>query len=178
ALIGWSLGMLSASEPGRGPVTANPAAALGLAMGAAARNGRDKLTLIVPPALEPFGLWVEQLIAESTGKQGRGVVPIAGEPLAPASAYGGDRLFVRIRLHGSYAEEMRDTDVRDLKAANVPVFEMELPEPSALGAEFMRWESATASRPRTRRACCSTATSWTDVSRSHNRTASPARGRR
>ena len=98
----------------------------------------------MPPALEPFGLWIEQLIAESTGKHGTGIVPIAGEPLAEPLAYGSDRLFVRLRIHGSYAEEMRDTDVRDLKIARAPIAEIDLPEPSALGAEFVRWEIATA----------------------------------
>jgi glucose-6-phosphate isomerase len=144
ALVAWGVAMLTAAEPGFGEARTNPATALGLAIGAAARAGRDKLTLILPAALEPFGLWVEQLIAESTGKNGHGVVPIAGEPLGPASIYGSDRLFVRLRIHGSFAEEMRDTDVRDLKAAHAPVAEIELPEPAALGAEFVRWEIATA----------------------------------
>ncbi|HWF86883.1 MAG TPA: hypothetical protein VG222_18630 [Vicinamibacterales bacterium] len=144
ALVAWGLAMLAAAEPGFGEARTNPAGALGLAIGAAARAGRDKLTLILPTALEPFGLWVEQLIAESTGKNGHGVVPIAGEPLAPASTYGSDRLFVRLRMHGSFAEEMRDTDVRELKAAHMPVAEIALPEPAALGAEFVRWEIATA----------------------------------
>ena len=144
ALLGWGLGMLAASEPGFGAASANPAVALGLAIGAAARAGRDKLTLVLPPALEPFGLWVEQLIAESTGKHGTGVVPVAGERLASPDEYGNDRLFVRVRIHGSFAEEMRDTDVRALQAAGLPVVELDLPEPSALGAEFVRWEIATA----------------------------------
>jgi glucose-6-phosphate isomerase len=145
AFVGWALAMIAAAEPGFGDVTTNPAAALGLAMGAAARAGRDKLTLVLPTALEPFGLWVEQLVAESTGKDGKGIVPIAGEPLLSEPAlYGNDRLFVRIRLHGSFAEEMRDTDMRDLKAAGAPLAEIDLPEPSALGAEFVRWEVATA----------------------------------
>ena len=144
ALVGWALAMVSACEPGFGEVTSQPAAALGLAMGAAARGGRDKLTLLLPPALEPFGLWVEQLVAESTGKQGAGVMPIAGEPPGPPDVYGSDRFFVRLRLHGSYAEEMRDTDVGDLKEAGAPIAEIDLPEPSALGAEFVRWEVATA----------------------------------
>ncbi len=144
ALVGWAIAMLSASEPGLGDAASNPSVALGLTIGAAARAGRDKLTLILPAALEPFGLWVEQLIAESTGKHGTGVIPIAGETLGPPEAYGADRLFVRLRIHGSFAEEMRDTDVRDLKVANAPLIEIELPEPAALGAEFIRWEIATA----------------------------------
>ena len=143
-IVGWALAMLSACEPGFGKVTANPAAALGLAIGGAALAGRDKLTLLLPKALEPFGLWVEQLVAESTGKNGKGVVPIAGEPLGQPGDYGSDRFFIRLRLHGSYAEEMRDTDIRDLKAAGAPLGEIDLPEPSALGAEFVRWEVATA----------------------------------
>jgi transaldolase/glucose-6-phosphate isomerase len=144
ALVGWAIAMLAASDPGLGDALSNPSVALGLTIGAAARAGRDKLTLILPSALEPFGLWVEQLIAESTGKHGTGVIPIAGETLGPADAYGNDRLFVRLRIHGSFAEEMRDTDVRDLKAAHAPIVEIELPEPAALGAEFIRWEIATA----------------------------------
>jgi transaldolase/glucose-6-phosphate isomerase len=137
--------MLAASEPGApaGPgvndATVNPAAVLGLTMGAASAAGRDKLTLILPPALEPLGLWVEQLVAESTGKQGKGVIPIAGEPLGPPALYGSDRFFVRMRQRGSDPEEMRD-----LKAAGMPVTEIDLLEPSALGAEFVRWEIATA----------------------------------
>jgi glucose-6-phosphate isomerase len=144
ALVGWGLAMLSTAESASGPGAANPAVALGLVMGAAAQAGRDKLTLILPAGLEPFGLWVEQLIAESTGKQGTGIIPIAGEALGPPEAYGEDRLFVRLRLRGSFAEEMRDTDLRELKASDAPVVEIELPEPSALGAEFVRWEIATA----------------------------------
>jgi glucose-6-phosphate isomerase len=144
ALLGWGLAMLSASDSGSGTARTNPAVALGLAIGGAARTGRDKLTLVQLAALEPFGLWVEQMIAESTGKQGTGVVPIAGEALGPPAAYGSDRFFVRLRLHGSYAEEMRDNDVGELKAAGQPIVEIELPEPSALGAEFVRWEIATA----------------------------------
>ena len=130
ALVGWSLAMLSAAEPGFGSMTENPAVALGHAIGSAARAGRDKLTLIMQPALEPFGLWIEQLIAESTGKLGTGIIPIAGERLADPSESDHDRMFVRIRIHGSYAEEMLDTDIRDLKAAKAPVAEIELAGPS------------------------------------------------
>jgi glucose-6-phosphate isomerase len=144
AIIAWAQAMLAAAEPGFGDAAANPAVALGLAMGVAARAGRDKSTLILPTALEPLGLWVEQLVAESTGKSGTGIVPIAGEPLAEPGAYGTDRLFVRVRLHGSFDEEMRDADVRDLRAAGAPLVEIDLAEPSALGAEFVRWEIATA----------------------------------
>jgi glucose-6-phosphate isomerase len=143
-IVGWSLAMLAASEPGGTTAAANPAAALGLVMGAAARDGRDKLTLVAPPALDAFGLWVEQLIAESTGKHGAGIVPIAGEPLADPAVYGIDRLFVRMRVSGAAGEDAREAGIRAIKAVYTPVVEIDLPEPLALGAEFMRWEIATA----------------------------------
>src|SRR5207249_2066097 len=114
--------------------TANPATALGLAIGVGARAGRDKLTLAVPPDLEPFGLWVEQLIAESTGKNGTGVVPIAGEPVADPAAYGSDRLFVRVRA--PFAGELD----AHASALGAPIIDIAWPEPAALGAEFVRWE--------------------------------------
>ena len=143
-IIGWALAMLAASEPGGTAAVANPAVSLGLVMGAAALDGRDKMTLVVPPALDAFGLWVEQLIAESTGKNGKGIVPIAGEPMADAAAYGIDRLFVRVRGHGAPGEEAREGRLRALAAAQAPIVEIDMPVTQALGAEFMRWEIATA----------------------------------
>jgi glucose-6-phosphate isomerase len=143
-IVGWSLAMLAASEPGAAAATANPAVALGLVMGGAARDGRDKLTLIAPPSLDAFGLWIEQLIAESTGKHGTGIVPIAGEPLAEPARYGSDRLFVQMRSHGAPGEDAREAGLRALKDAQAPVIEIDFPETLALGAEFMRWEIATA----------------------------------
>ena len=82
------------------PVKQNPGAALGAMMGTMVRAGRDKLTLITSPAINSFGLWVEQLLAESTGKEGTGLIPIAGEPLATPKVYGADRVFVYLRLKG------------------------------------------------------------------------------
>jgi glucose-6-phosphate isomerase len=143
AIIGWALAMLAAADPAVGDVADNPAAALGLAIGAGALERRDKLTLVVPAAFDAFGLWVEQLIAESTGKNGTGIVPIAGEPLADPQTYGSDRLFVRVRLHGAADEAQHDAVVRALKSL-APVADLDLPEPAALGAEFVRWEIATA----------------------------------
>jgi transaldolase/glucose-6-phosphate isomerase len=143
AFVGWGLAMLAAAEPGRAAAAANPAVGLGLAIGAGATSGRDKLTLILPAAFEPFGLWVEQLIAESTGKNGKGVVPIAGEPLADAASYGTDRLFVRVRVKGTGDADVDDSAIRALKTF-APVAEIEVEEPAALGAEFLRWEIATA----------------------------------
>ncbi len=143
-IIGWSLAMLAAAEPGAAAAIANPAVALGLVMGAVAGEGRDKLTVIAPAALDAFGLWIEQLIAESTGKLGTGIVPIAGEPLADPSAYGSDRLFVHMRIHGAPDQGARDAAVRAIKSAQMPVVDIDVAEPAALGAEFMRWEIATA----------------------------------
>src|SRR5262245_1156852 len=132
ALVGWGLAMLEVSDPDRVEAMKNPSVALGLAIGAAARNGRDKLTLVLPSAFQEFGLWVEQLIAESTGKHGKGVVPIAGEPSGARSVYGVDRLFARVE----------SPVPADLVAE--PSVEISMPEPAALGAEFVRWEIATA----------------------------------
>ena len=148
-IIGDSLGMLAAAESPIDAASPNPATSLGLAIGAAAAEGRDKLTLIVPWMLEPFGLWVEQLVAESTGKQGTGVIPIAGEPPAPADRYSGDRLFVRLRYvrpinDGDFDERDDTALVEQLDARGAPVVEIDWLQPTSLGAEFVRWEIATA----------------------------------
>jgi glucose-6-phosphate isomerase len=143
-LVGWGLAMLAAAEPGAAGPMDNPAVGLGLAMGAAARERVDKLTLFTPASLDAFGLWVEQLIAESTGKKGTGIVPIANEPTTDAAKYGADRLFVRLRVHGAADEGRRDELERALIVAHAPCVGIDLPEPAALGAEFVRWEIATA----------------------------------
>ena len=124
----------------------NPALGLGLLAGAGARTGRDKLTLLLPPALEPFGLWVEQLVAESTGKQGRGIVPVTGEPIGAAAEYGPDRLLVRVRVQGQADAWDQATDrlVHELASAGVPCAEIVVQDSSRLGGEFVRWELATA----------------------------------
>ncbi len=108
----------------------NPAVALGLVMAAAARAGRDKLTLLLPRPFEAFGLWVEQLVAESTGKNGVGIVPVAGEPAGATSVYGEDRLFVQAGTSSS--------------PALGPTVHIDWTDPLSLGAEFVRWEIATA----------------------------------
>ena len=127
----------------------NPGLSLGLAMGAFAKAGRDKLTFVIDRELAAFGPWVEQLIAESTGKNGVGVVPIDGEPLAPVSAYGADRVFVRIALKGSAGPEAaigKDVDARlaELATAGHPLIRIDVESKMDLGAEFVRWEVATA----------------------------------
>ncbi len=142
SLVHWGIEMLADAQILSGDSTTNPAVGLGLLMAAGAKNGRDKLTLIVPPALEAFGLWVEQLVAESTGKQGVGVVPIAGETLASPAAYGADRLFVRLRQTESVDEAALDATMSQF--TDVPLLTIDFEEPTALGAEFVRWEVATA----------------------------------
>ncbi|HYC93003.1 MAG TPA: bifunctional transaldolase/phosoglucose isomerase [Thermoanaerobaculia bacterium] len=121
-------------------VRKNPAALLGAAIGGSALAGRDKLTLLTPRPLDTLGLWVEQLIAESTGKEGKGIVPIAGEPPLAANEYGDDRLFVSVRLRGS-DETAR---LRELTAAGHPVVDIVLEEPLDLGEIFFLFEFATA----------------------------------
>jgi glucose-6-phosphate isomerase len=143
ALVGWGLAMLDEARLSPGDPVGNPAVGLGLLMGAGARAGRDKLTLILPPALEAFGLWVEQLVAESTGKLGVGVVPIAGEVAGAPSQYGEDRVFVRLRTVNDPDEGRRDGAVDKLSSGS-PTVTIDFAEPTALGAEFVRWEIATA----------------------------------
>jgi transaldolase/glucose-6-phosphate isomerase len=143
-LLAWGRGMALRCGP-TNAISQNPGVALGIVLGVAARNGRDKLTLVTGPRLRPLGLWIEQLVAESTGKAGTGIVPIVGEPLGPATVYGPDRLFVRLRVHGGDPEEHdRDGKMERLRAAGFPIVTINLKEPAAIGAEFVRWEIATA----------------------------------
>ena len=121
---------------------ANPGARLGAIMGSLARDGRDKLTLITSPALDGFGLWVEQLLAESLGKSGRGIIPVAGEPALPLEKYSSDRLIVYLRLKGD-DNAGSDSLVKNLSASH-PSVQLELTDRADLGAEFYRWEFATA----------------------------------
>jgi glucose-6-phosphate isomerase len=128
---------------------ANPGVALGATIGALALAGRDKLTLVIDPALPSLGAWLEQLVAESTGKLGTGIVPIDREPLGEPSVYGADRVFVRIVLDGTVPAVAADgtpADDRlaDLAAAGHPVLRLVLPDPIDLAGEFFRWEVATA----------------------------------
>ena len=118
-------------------------AQLGLLISSMALAGRDKLTLITTTPIESLGLWVEQLIAESLGKDGKGIVPITNEPLLEPGAYGGDRLFVYLRV-ASQVNPAIDAAVERLEAAGHPVARLELRDAYDLGAEFFRWEFATA----------------------------------
>ena len=125
------------------PAPANPAARLGAMLGGAALEGRDKVTFVLSAGLASFGLWAEQLIAESTGKESKGIVPVAGEPLGAPAVYGQDRLFVRISLAG---EEDPATEARlaALAAAGHPVVRLALADQYDLGGAFFQWEFATA----------------------------------
>jgi transaldolase/glucose-6-phosphate isomerase len=117
------------------PPEENPGAWLGAILGEAALAGRDKLTLVLPDELASLGDWLEQLIAESTGKLGRGILPVAGEKLGPPEAYGVDRVFVALGSHASLVA---------LEAAGHPVVRLPFRGPEQLSAEFYRWEFATA----------------------------------
>ena len=119
----------------------NVAARLGIILGAAAAAGRDKLTLLCGPELASFGDWVEQLIAESTGKEGRGIVPVVGEPPGVPSEYGTDRLFVWLR-HG--ADQAAADIAQGLRAADQPLVTLQLDDRYDLAAQFFIWEMATA----------------------------------
>ena len=119
------------------------AAQLGAIVATLTLKGRDKLTIISSPAIAGFGLWVEQMIAESTGKEGRGVIPIAGEPLVEPENYGDDRLFIYLRLAGD-DNSATDSTIEKIKAAGQPVVTLEMRDGYDLGAEFFRWEFATA----------------------------------
>lgn len=119
----------------------NYAAQLGGILGALAKQGHDKLTLILSPEIESFGSWVEQLIAESTGKEGTGILPVVGEPPGDPAIYRDDRLFVYLRL----GEDLTyDQPVRTLAEAGLPVVWIQLDDPYDLGGQFFLWELATA----------------------------------
>lgn len=125
------------------PADRHPGLHLGAAIGALALAGRDKLTFVTTPALGSFGLWADQLIAESLGKEGAGIVPVAGEPLLAPEHYGADRVFAYLRLDGDDAQATDDA-VAALEAAGHPVLRFRLRDRNDLVAEMYRWEFATA----------------------------------
>ncbi|KMO37305.1 transaldolase, partial [Methylobacterium variabile] len=126
------------------PPDLNPGVQLGLAMGTAAtEQGRDKVTLIASPGIDTFGAWAEQLIAESTGKEGKGLIPIDNEPLAGPAAYGKDRFFVYLRLDEG-ADAAQDAAVTALEEAGHPVVRISLASKKSVPQEFFRFEIATA----------------------------------
>ncbi len=149
SLIGLDLDALLASASAmlgacREPDPAvNPGVSLGIAMGTLAQVGRDKLTFLADPEIGSFGAWAEQLIAESTGKHGVGIVPVDLEPVGAVDAYGPDRAFVRLAVAGAAVNEL-DALARSLGEAGHPVIRIDLADPIDLGSEFVRWEVATA----------------------------------
>jgi transaldolase/glucose-6-phosphate isomerase len=121
----------------------NPGVILGAILGVAANHGRDKLTIIASPGIFDLGAWLEQLIAESTGKNGKGMIPVDRERLAKPAAYGNDRVFAYLRL-ASKPNKGQDAAVAALEKAGHPVVRITLPNIYNLGQEFFRWEIATA----------------------------------
>jgi hypothetical protein len=140
-LLRRSVSMMEANGA-NGNVDHNPGLELGVALGVLAQQGRDKLTLITPPSLSDLGLWLEQLIAESTGKHGVGILPVAGEPLAEAELYGSDRVFVYVGYAGQNDPQLQQ--LQALEAAGHPLISILMNDPLDLGQEFFRWEVATA----------------------------------
>jgi transaldolase/glucose-6-phosphate isomerase len=125
------------------PPHENAGVLLGAILGTAAKRGHDKVTLVASPGIAQLGAWLEQLLAESTGKRGTGLVPIDREPLGPPSAYGEDRLFVYLRLDHAY-DPMQDAAVAALEKAGQSIVHLAIAEPFDLGQEFFRWEIAVA----------------------------------
>jgi transaldolase/glucose-6-phosphate isomerase len=142
ALLNAAKQIESSSDP-EVPVAANPAVSLGAVLGICQKHGRDKVTFFLSPSIKSFGLWVEQLIAESTGKEGRGLIPVQGEETGTPDVYSNDRVFVYMYLP-SDNNEAEDKKVAALEAAGHSVVRISLPDKNALGGEYYRWEIATA----------------------------------
>jgi len=125
------------------PVEENPGLILGTILGVSARHGRDKVTIITSPEIRDMGAWLEQLLAESTGKEGKGLIPVDREELGPPAVYGNDRVFAYLKL-ASAADSEQEAKLKALETAGHPVVRISLTEIYDLGQEFFRWEIATA----------------------------------
>ena len=125
------------------PVEENPGVVLGLILGTAAKAGRDKATVVASPGISDLGAWLEQLLAESTGKQGTGIIPVDRETIDASEVYGNDRIFAYLRLESAPDAE-QDAKVAALEKAGHPVLRIALADTYDLGQEFFRWEIATA----------------------------------
>ena len=125
------------------PAAENPGVVLGTVLGVLANGARDKVTIVASPGIGDLGAWLEQLLAESTGKIGKGLIPVDGEPLGAPADYGTDRIFAYLRLE-SAPDAAQDAAVDALERAGQPVVRIAVEEPYRLGAEFFRWEMATA----------------------------------
>jgi len=126
------------------PWDENPGCLLGTFLGEFSLQNRDKFTLLADPPMRPFGLWLEQLLAESTGKDTRGIVPIFGETTGIPGFYGGERIFAYLRVKGTAWEDSFDQFVSELRQADFPVYELWVDDPYDLGGQFFLWEFATA----------------------------------
>ncbi|HEV2315700.1 MAG TPA: bifunctional transaldolase/phosoglucose isomerase [Candidatus Acidoferrales bacterium] len=125
------------------PANENPGAVLGAILGVLAKNGRDKVTLITSPGIRDLGAWLEQLLAESTGKQGKGLIPVDREEIGAPEVYGNDRVFAYVRLE-SAPDAQQDAKVAALEKAGQPVVRISVRDAFDLGQSFFRWEIATA----------------------------------
>ncbi len=125
------------------PAEENPGVVLGIILGVLGNQGRDKFTLITSPGISDLGAWLEQLLAESTGKLGKGLIPVDRESVGPPDCYGADRVFVYLRLE-STPDQKQDKAVDALESAGHPVVRIALEDTYSLGEEFFRWEIATA----------------------------------
>jgi transaldolase/glucose-6-phosphate isomerase len=125
------------------PERENPGLALGATLGEIARAGKDKLTILASATLMGFPEWLEQLVAESTGKDGKGILPVADEPLGDPGRYGTDRIFAYLRLHGDNPKGL-DTQIAALEQTGHPLVRIDIAEAATLGQEFFRWEIAVA----------------------------------
>ncbi len=135
---------MAAGSSGILPVGEIAGMELGAILGTLVARGRDKMTLVCDPELETLGSWIEQLVAESTGKEGKGIVPVDLEPLGSPDIYGPDRLFVRISFGDGTGDQRLNADVAALERAGFPVVRLRMPRRQDLGREFFRWELATA----------------------------------
>lgn len=141
-LLANAMSMVDRCKPGV-PVEENPGVALGAILGAGSQLGRDKITFIASPQVSDLGAWLEQLIAESTGKRGQALIPVDGEPHIEADQYGDDRIFVYLRLQTA-PDPAQDAIVAGLEAAGHPVVRISIADEYGISGEFFRWEFATA----------------------------------
>ncbi|HLW54453.1 MAG TPA: bifunctional transaldolase/phosoglucose isomerase [Candidatus Angelobacter sp.] len=125
------------------PAQQNPGVILGAVLGTLANHGRNKVTLVTSPGIHDLGAWLEQLLAESTGKNGKGLIPVDLEQLGPPEVYGADRVFVYLRLQGG-VDKNQDSGIQGLSKAGQPVVTLEIADIYDIGQEFFRWEIATA----------------------------------